>query len=89
MAAAALGAVLLPGIGRAVHIDSAIRKYASAAAAFKNLQGEFRRAAHVWSLKPYPEFDAEARKLFRTMSDAREPSLTPPRVLLSPRAVED
>ena len=78
MAAAALGAVLLPGIGRAVRIDSAIRDYASAAAAFKNLQGEFRRAAHVWSLKPYPEFEAEARKLFRAMNDARKPSLTPP-----------
>ncbi len=52
--AAALAAVILPGIGRAVRIDAAIRNYADAAAAFKNLQGEFRRAAQVWSLKSYP-----------------------------------
>ncbi len=78
IAAAALGAVILPGIGRAVRIDAAIRDYAAAAAAFKNLQSEFRRAAQVWSLKPYPEFESEARKLFRLMNEARKPSLTPP-----------
>ncbi len=78
MAATALAAVILPGIGRAVRIDAAIRDYASAAAAFKNLQGELRRAAQVWSPKPFPEFEAEARKLFRAMNDARKPSLTPP-----------
>ena len=78
MAAAALGAIILPGIGRAVRIDAAIRDYAAAAAAFKNLQSEFRRAAQVWSLKPYPEFESEARKLFRLMNEARKPSLTPP-----------
>ena len=78
MAAAALGAVVLPGIGRAVRIDSAIRDYAAAAAVFKNLQSEFRRAAQVWSLKSYPEFESEARKLFRLMNEARKPSLTPP-----------
>ena len=78
MAAAALAAVILPGIGRAVRIDAAIRDYAAAAAAFKNLQSEFRRAVQVWSLKPYPEFESEARKLFRLMNEARKPSLTPP-----------
>ena len=78
MATAALAAVILPGIGRAVHIDSTIRDYASAAAAFKNLQGGFRRAAHVWSQKPFPEFEAEARKLFQAMNGTRKPSLTPP-----------
>lgn len=78
MAAAALGAVILPGIGRALHIDAAIRDYAAAAAAFKNLQSEFRRASQVWSLKSYPEFESEARKLFRLMNEARKPSLTPP-----------
>ena len=78
MAAAALAAVILPGIGRAVRIDAAIRDYATAAGTFKNLQGEFRRAAQVWSLKPYPEFETEARKLFRSMNEARKPSLTPP-----------
>ena len=78
MAAAALGAVILPGIGRALRIDAAIRDYAAAAAAFKNLQSEFRRAAQVWSLKPYPEFESEAHKLFLLMNEARKPSLTPP-----------
>ena len=47
VAAAALAAVILPGVCRAVGIDSTIRNYASAAAAFKNLQGEFRRSAFV------------------------------------------
>ena len=78
MAAAALGAVILPGIGRALRVDAAIRNYAAAAAAFKNLQSEFRRAAQVWSLKPHPEFESEARKLFRLMNEARKPSLTSP-----------
>ena len=78
MAAAALAAVILPGIGRALRVDAAIRDYAAAAADFKNLQGEFRRAARVWSQKPLSEFEAEARKLFRAMNDARNPSLTPP-----------
>ena len=78
MAAAALAAVILPGIGQAVRIDATIRDYASAAAAFKNLQAEFRRAARVWSLKPYPEFELEARKLFLAMNEARQPSFAPP-----------
>ncbi len=78
MAAAALAAVTLPGIGRAMRIDAAIRDYAAAATAFKNLQSEFRRAARVWSLKPNPEFESEARKLFRLINEARKPSLTPP-----------
>lgn len=78
MAAAALAAVILPGIGRAVRIDSTIHDYASAAAAFKNLQGEFRRAACVWSQKSFPEFEAGTRKLFQAMNATRKPSLTPP-----------
>jgi len=77
-AAAALAGVILPGIGRALRIDMAIREYAAGAARFKNLQGEFRRAARVWSLKPQSEFEGEARKLFRAMNEARKPSLTPP-----------
>lgn len=78
MAAAALAGVVLPGVGRALRLDSAIRDYAAAAAAFKNLQGEFRRAEKIWSQKPFPEFEGEARKLFRAMNEARKPSLTPP-----------
>ena len=65
MAAAALAGVLLPGLGRALRLDAAIRDYTDAAARFKNLQGEFRRAHLVWSNKPFADFEAEARKLFK------------------------
>ncbi|HRD74858.1 MAG TPA: hypothetical protein PK264_02800 [Hyphomicrobiaceae bacterium] len=78
MAAFALAGVLLPGIGKAIKIDTLIRDYAEAAAKFKNLQAEFRRARLVWSHKPLADFEEEARKLFRAMNDARKPSLTPP-----------
>ncbi len=78
MAAAALAGVLLPAVGRALHIDAIIHDYVIAAARFKNLQGEFRRAAQVWSHKPFSEFEEEARRLFKAMNEARKPSLTPP-----------
>lgn len=78
MAAFALAGVLLPGIGKALKIDAMIRDYAEAAAKFKNLHGEFRRARLVWSHKPLADFEEEARKLFKAMNDARKPSLTPP-----------
>jgi hypothetical protein len=78
MAAAALAAVILPAVGRGLQIDSMIRDYTKAASAFKNLQVEFRRAKLVWSNLPWPEFKAEAQKLFKAMNDARKPSLTPP-----------
>ncbi len=78
MAAFALAGVLLPGIVKALKLDAAIRNYSEAAAKFKNLQGEFRRARLVWSNKPPGDFEDEARKLFKAMNDARKPSLTPP-----------
>jgi hypothetical protein len=78
MAGAALAGVLLPGIGRALRLDAAIRDYTEAAGRFKNLQGEVRRARLIWSNKPFADFEAEARKLFKAMNDARKPSLTPP-----------
>lgn len=78
MAGLALAGVLLPGLIKAVRLDSAIKDYAAAAARFKNLQGEFRRAAKVWSSKPFPEFESEARKSIKAMNEARQPSLTPP-----------
>lgn len=78
MAGFALAGVLLPGIIKAVKLDVTIQDYSEAAARFKNLQGEFRRARLVWSKKPEEEFEAEARKLFKAMNDARKPSLTPP-----------
>ena len=81
MGFAALAGVLLPGIGRALHLDATIQDYTVGAARFKNLQGEFRRAAEIWSLKPVAEFENEARRLFKTMADARKPSLTPPEII--------
>src|SRR5665213_3386301 len=41
-ASAALAGVLLPGLVKALRLDSAIRDYTKAAAGFKTLQGEFR-----------------------------------------------
>ena len=78
LAGFAIAGVLLPGLIKAVHLDTTIRDYAAAAATFKNLQGEFRRLAKVWSAKPFPEFEAEARRAIKAMNDARKPSLTPP-----------
>jgi len=77
-AGAALAAVGLPGIGRALQIDAMIRDYANAAGVVKNLQGEFRRARLVWSNEPWPEFKAHAQKLLKAMNEARRPSLTAP-----------
>ena len=77
-AGAALAAVALPGIGRALQIDAIIRDYANAAGVFKNLQGEFRRARLVWSNDTWPEFKATTLKLIKAMNDARKPSMTPP-----------
>jgi hypothetical protein len=78
MAALAVTGVLMPGLIKALQLDSAIRDYAAAAASFKSLQGEFRRLARVWSNKPFPEFEAEARRATKSMNEARKPSLTPP-----------
>ena len=78
MAGLALAGILMPALVKVVRLDSAIKDYAAAAASFKNLEGEFRRAARVWSNKPFAEFEADARKIFRGMSEARKPSLTPP-----------
>lgn len=78
MALAALGGVILPGIGRALRLDATIHVYQDAAAKLKNLQSELRRARLVWSNKPLDEFEKEARKLFKEMNEVRKPSLTPP-----------
>jgi len=77
-AGAAIGAVIFPGLVRALRLDKTVRAYSKAAAAFKNLQDEFRRLREVWSAKPVDELETEAKKLFRAMADARKPSLTPP-----------
>lgn len=78
MAGLALAGVVMPGLIKGVRLDSAVKDYAAAAASFKNLQGEFRRAAKIWSNKPFSEFEAEARKAIKAMNEARKPSLTPP-----------
>jgi len=78
MALAALGGVILPGIGRVLRLDTTIHAYEDAAGKLKNLQSELRRARLVWSSKPLDEFEKEARKLFKDMNEIRKPSLTPP-----------
>lgn len=78
LASFAIAGVLMPGLSKAGQLDTTIRDYSAAAASFKNLQGEFRRLAKVWSNKPFPEFEAEARRAIKAMNDARKPSLTPP-----------
>jgi hypothetical protein len=78
IAGLALAGVLMPALVKVLQLDAAIRDYAAAAASFKNLQGEFRRAARVWSNKPFVEFEADARRAIKAMNEARKPSLTPP-----------
>jgi hypothetical protein len=78
MALAALAGSLVPGIIRALKIDTDIRTYAEAAGKLKALQGEFRRARLVWSKKDFDTFEDEARKLFKQMNEVRKLSLTPP-----------
>lgn len=68
----------MPAIGRAVRLDELIADYTHSAGIFKNLQAEFRRAEQVWSLKNEDEFEAEARRNFKAMNDARKASRTPP-----------
>lgn len=80
VALAALAGVLLPGLVRALRLDAAIRDYSKAAGTFKNLQGEFRRLASIWSHKEPPQFEEEARRAFVAMNEARKPSLTPPEI---------
>ena len=61
MALAALAGVILPGIGRALRLNSTIHAYQEAAGKLKNLQGEFRRARLVWSSKPLDDFLSRKR----------------------------
>lgn len=78
VAALALLAVIIPGAIKALKLDDTISAYETAAAKFKNAEGELRRAANVWSHKPYAEFEAEARKALADLDGARDASLTPP-----------
>jgi hypothetical protein len=80
-AGAALAGVVLPGLVRTLRLDKAIRDYAEGAAKFKNLQSEFTRLADIWSHKAFSEFEAEARKAFASIGQARKASLTPPELM--------
>ena len=72
-----LGTVI-PLISRAGRLDNTILALAKAAVEFNNLHDAFRRAAKIGSLKPFEEFEAEARALFKRMAQARSPATTVP-----------
>lgn len=78
IAGLALLAVILPGATKALNLDDAIEAYAEKAGAFKNAEGALRRAANVWSNKPYDEFEKEAKSALSQLDEARKGSLTPP-----------
>lgn len=78
VAGLALLGVILPGVIKALGLDETITAYEKTAAAFKNVEGSLRRAAEVWSHKPYTEFEQEASKALADLEAAQEPSLTPP-----------
>ena len=78
IAGLALLGVILPGVLKAVQLDETIEAYVEAAAKFKNVEAALRRAADVWSHKPYEEFETEARAALAALDEARKNSLTPP-----------
>ena len=78
IAGLALLGVILPGVMKAVKLDETIEAYTDAAAKFKNLEGALRRAADIWSHKPWNEFEKEAREALAALDRARECALTPP-----------
>ncbi|WP_025030862.1 hypothetical protein [Nitratireductor aquibiodomus] len=78
IAALALLGVILPGTMQAVKLDETIDAYRDAAGRFKNVEGALRRAADIWSHKPWEEFEKEARAALAALDKARECALTPP-----------
>lgn len=78
VAGLALLGVILPGVIKALKLDETIAAYEKTAAAFKKVEGSLRRAAEVWSHKPYAEFESEARKALTDLEAAQHSSLTPP-----------
>ncbi len=74
---ALLGVILPAGI-KGSGLDDAIKSYEACGATFKNLEGEFRRLAKVWSNKSLTVFEAEARNVVARADEARSASLTPP-----------
>lgn len=78
IAGLALLGVILPGVIKAVKLDETIDAYTEAAARFKNVEGDLRRAADIWSHKPWAEFEQDARSALAALDKARECALTPP-----------
>ena len=78
IAGLALLAVILPGATKALNLDDAIKAYAEHAGAFKNAEGELRRAANVWSNKTFDDFEKDAKFALSQLDEARRSSLTPP-----------
>lgn len=78
IAGLALLAVILPGATKALKLDEGIEAYAAKVGALKNAEGALRRAANVWSHKPFKEFEREARAALAQLDEARNGSLTPP-----------
>ncbi|MCY4305561.1 MAG: hypothetical protein OXC62_12425 [Aestuariivita sp.] len=78
VAALSLLAVVFPAIIKALRLEEAIKDYSIKALEFKNVEGALRRAANVWSNKPYEEFEKEAKIALEKLDIVREGSLTPP-----------
>ena len=78
VAGLALLGVILPGVIKAVRLDETISAYEAAAAHYKVVEGELRRAAVIWSNKPSVEFEQEARNALTSLDNARASSMTPP-----------
>jgi len=71
-------AATVPLAYRALEIDRRIEAYTQMSGEFTNLRDRFRQAARVHSLKPYEQFEAEAKPWLDRMQKARQQPLTPP-----------
>lgn len=71
-------AVILPGVIKGIGLDEVIQTYAARANELKTVEGALRRAANVWSHRPYDEFEKAAREALDKLDAARSGSLTPP-----------
>lgn len=78
VAGLALLGVILPGVIKALKIDDTISAYEDVVARYKIVEGALRRAANIWSHKPFAEFEVDARRALSDLDDARRTSLTPP-----------
>lgn len=69
---------VIPPVHRALGIDEAISDYSEMAGEFTNLRDRFRQAALISGLKPFDEFEADAKPLLARLEEARRNPLTPP-----------